>query len=222
MRENIDLTGQRFGRLTVIRKTNLTGKSKWLCQCDCGNTKEILGYNLTSGTHTKSCGCLQKEKTMNPNKYDLNGEYGKCYLYSGEYFIFDLEDYEKIKDITWCAGRKGYISGKFNGHRVFVHRIITNCPKDLVVDHINHNVSDNRKENLRVCTVTQNNFNKRNYKNRQEKTGVYWHRNRWTVYITANKKDYYLGRYKEYEEAVKVREEAERKYFGQYANVATK
>lgn len=56
-----DLTGQRFGKLTVIgigtRKNNAI---VWECQCDCGNVTTVRGSNLTSGL-TKSCGCLRAE-----------------------------------------------------------------------------------------------------------------------------------------------------------------
>lgn len=57
----IDLTGQEFGRLTVIeRAKNKGNKVMWLCQCECGNIIVAQGYNLTSG-HTQSCGCYAKE-----------------------------------------------------------------------------------------------------------------------------------------------------------------
>ena len=56
----IDLTGQRFGRLTVIeRAQNHNQSTAWLCRCDCGNEKVILTSNLKS--NTVSCGCYQKE-----------------------------------------------------------------------------------------------------------------------------------------------------------------
>ncbi len=44
----IDLTGQKFGRLTVIKKVGIDkyGKSIWLCKCDCGNEKEVKSDNL--------------------------------------------------------------------------------------------------------------------------------------------------------------------------------
>ena len=62
----VDLTGQKFGRLTVIERAENKerGRGKqacWLCACECGSTKVISGYNLRSG-RTKSCGCLQIEK----------------------------------------------------------------------------------------------------------------------------------------------------------------
>ena len=217
MRKTIDLTGQKFGRLTVIKKVNQIGKTKWLCQCECGNTKEVYAYNLIGCSCTQSCGCLHKETVSNPNKYDLSGEYGKCYLYSGDYFIFDLEDYDKIKGITWTKGSKDYIGGKYQGHRVLVHRIITDCPKGFVVDHINHNKNDNRKQNLRICTIAQNNLNKSQREGKDSITGVAWIANRWQAYITLNNKDYRLGRFEKYEDAVKARKEAEQKYFGEFA-----
>ncbi len=61
----IDITGKRFGRLVAIEpsKVKATNKSKkWLCKCDCGNTKEIISSSLRFGK-TTSCGCWKDEKT---------------------------------------------------------------------------------------------------------------------------------------------------------------
>lgn len=56
-----DLTGQKFGRWTVIeRAANRKGNTAWKCVCDCGTIRTVLGYNLTSG-HSKSCGCIRDE-----------------------------------------------------------------------------------------------------------------------------------------------------------------
>jgi hypothetical protein len=54
-----DLTGQKFGRLTVLElaRKSASGKTRWLCECECGNTNIVQTGNLNSG-HTKSCGCL--------------------------------------------------------------------------------------------------------------------------------------------------------------------
>lgn len=61
----IDLTGQRFGRLTVIERAHNTkdGRPKWNCLCDCGNLTVVRGKELRSGG-TSSCGCLRVEKTV--------------------------------------------------------------------------------------------------------------------------------------------------------------
>lgn len=59
--QKLDLIGQRFGRLTVIKAAESTprGKSRWVCRCDCGKECTVLGLNLRRG-HTASCGCLRE------------------------------------------------------------------------------------------------------------------------------------------------------------------
>ncbi|MCL2285760.1 MAG: hypothetical protein FWC32_05275 [Firmicutes bacterium] len=70
---HIDLTGQKFNKLTVIKRVD--GKDKrratWLCQCECGNYKEVLAQQLKSGM-CKSCGCLLKESAK-ARTLDLTG-----------------------------------------------------------------------------------------------------------------------------------------------------
>lgn len=57
----IDLTGKKYGKLTVIKRTSPIGeKVLWLCKCDCGNELEVYATYLGTGD-TKSCGCLKKE-----------------------------------------------------------------------------------------------------------------------------------------------------------------
>ena len=56
----IDLTGQRFGRLTALKRS---AAPKWLCQCDCGTTVAVNGYSLRHG-RSKSCGCLRRNGRM--------------------------------------------------------------------------------------------------------------------------------------------------------------
>jgi len=59
----VDLTGHRYGRLTVVKRmaSNKHGQTTWLCKCNCGNEVIVLSNNLRSG-NTKSCGCLNKER----------------------------------------------------------------------------------------------------------------------------------------------------------------
>lgn len=61
MSKFIDLTGQKFGKLTVIGLADSTDKKKWICQCECGNKAIIYGTNLRRGL-SKSCGCSKKDK----------------------------------------------------------------------------------------------------------------------------------------------------------------
>lgn len=67
----IDLTGMRFGRLTVLKRSPDTRKRvKWICQCECGNITAVATSQLKSG-HTQSCGCLQKEGAKRMSKEDV-------------------------------------------------------------------------------------------------------------------------------------------------------
>lgn len=77
----IDLIGQKFGRLTVLEKSQT--KRKWICRCDCGNILEAYGYDIKSG-HTKSCGCYRREKlkdlyTTHNHSQCRNGKPHKLY-----------------------------------------------------------------------------------------------------------------------------------------------
>lgn len=60
-----DLTGQRFGRWTVIQRAENKGKhTMWKCRCDCGTERDVSSYCLTHGV-SRSCGCYKKD---NPNR----------------------------------------------------------------------------------------------------------------------------------------------------------
>lgn len=83
MGKAIDLTGQKFGKLTVIKRsgTHITpsGQHKplWLCKCDCGNEVFVTSGDLKNG-HTKSCGCLSKNRQKGFGLIDLTGKrFGK-------------------------------------------------------------------------------------------------------------------------------------------------
>lgn len=64
-----NLTGQKFGRLTVLKRTenSKSGQTRWLCRCDCGEIVKVHRPHLISG-HTKSCGCLNSEKARKRTK----------------------------------------------------------------------------------------------------------------------------------------------------------
>ena len=75
----IDLTGKKFGRLTVVEKLYKKGNEwYWKCQCDCGNFCEVRGVNLRTN-RTKSCGCLKQESDRQPKgnvKNEIGNKYG--------------------------------------------------------------------------------------------------------------------------------------------------
>lgn len=72
MSKLIDLTGLKFGRLTVLKRVpSKTRNARWLCKCDCGGETTVLGTTLRRG-ETKSCGCLKRE--MNREQLTKHGQ----------------------------------------------------------------------------------------------------------------------------------------------------
>ena len=103
---------------------------------------------------------------------------------------------------------------------LYLHRLLTNAVKGEYVDHINHDILDNRINNLRKCTNSQNlqNHTKLASNNTSGVTGVYWikSKNKWRSEIAVNKQKFHLGYYINLQDAIKAREEAEDKYFGEF------
>lgn len=239
-----DLTGQKFGRLTVLGLGEpLISKSskkqnRWKCSCSCGSGKIIqaLAYNLKNG-NTSSCGCLHLENASKVGKktgaingklnkkyntYNLTGDYGIGYTLNGKPFYFDLEDYDKIKDICWYIDSRGYVANKTESGCIYFHRLVMGLDKSdkgLEVDHIYHKTNDNRKSQLRIATSSQNHMNKGLQSNNISGfRGVSFNKrtNKWCAEIHINNQKICLGEYLTLEEAAKVRKEAEEKYFKEY------
>lgn len=75
-RRLIDLAGQRFGRLTVVKEIKKAPGSKerrWLCRCDCGNVTVVRMVSLRTG-NTRSCGCLLGETSARKLVIDMTGQ----------------------------------------------------------------------------------------------------------------------------------------------------
>lgn len=69
-RNVVDLTGQKFGNLTVVRRAgSLEGRAAWLCECVCNRTIIVRGHNLTNGSApTRSCGCARRQPIYQPRR----------------------------------------------------------------------------------------------------------------------------------------------------------
>ncbi len=139
-----------------------------------------------------------------------------------------MSDYDIIKKYHWSEkGDTGYVVTKvWNNNRpssLSLHRLIMQENgfdiNNHDIDHKNHRTYDNRKENLRICEHYQNIVATKTYANNTSgRKGVSWDksRNKWTVSITVNKKTYHIGRYDNFEDAVKAREEAEETYHQEF------
>lgn len=229
----IEMIGKKFGRLLVKREAGKDSKGAYMyeCDCDCGNTHTANGCKLRDGS-IKSCGCLQKEllalrskKTIKWEIIDDNTVKGTTNNLGGIDFYIDYEDFEKCKNICWSAQRSDkshtyYIHGKttYGGQCEYLHRFILGLSNEdnVEVDHKDHNGTNNIKKNLRIATKVQNAMNMSKFNTTKSGYhGVYWKENvnKWAVEIWENKNRRYLGLYSDLNEAIKVRKEAEEKYY---------
>ena len=143
------------------------------------------------------------------NKYILSDEYALLRISKDKCTIFDREDYERVSKHRWhiSGSQNQYVYTHLNGKHTSLQRFLLNCPSDLVVDHINRDTFDNRKENLRICTQKENTHNRR------EGRGIHRFRNKWRADIGIDGKKKHLGTFATYEEALKARKEAEKLYY---------
>lgn len=115
--------------------------------------------------------------------------------------LLDPNDYDTFKDKTLNINSKGYAT---HDRGKQLHRTIMDCPKDKVIDHINQDKLDNRKANLRICTIGENNLNKPlSNRNKVGYTGVHFYKplNKYMAYISKDKKRHHLGYFETAEEA---------------------
>lgn len=220
-----DLTGQKFGKLRVIKRAEnyVSPKgnvcSQWLCECECGNTKVIQRGDLVQGK-VVSCGCYNFYCHKKHNPFEICGDYVTMYTLKGEPFYVDLEDFDKVKDICWSKNKRGYIRGSCNKKIVYLHRLIMDAHPNMSIDHKDHNESNNRKSNLREVTTSQNGMNRQlATNNKTGVTGIFWYDKsaKWRVMIQINNHPIFLGDYNNFEDAVKARKQAEEKYFGEWS-----
>lgn len=200
-----DITGQRFGRLTALRRLNkkIGTSYAWLCRCDCGRLTEVSANALLKGG-TKSCGC-KKTDALRRQTVNITG------LHFGRLTALEPTDERSGGSVVWkcrCdCGKEtmvsynslvsgntkscGCLSKEHESPGTYMHYIDGTCIEML------------ERKGLRSD-------------NTSGYTGVVAYRGRWRAQITFKGKNYNLGTYDRIEDAASVRKEAEGQIFGEF------
>lgn len=222
---------------------------KCQCSCPNRTITYVTGHNLKKKNKpTISCGCFMIEKNREVQKKNNHIEEvdGYCigYTTKGERFIFDKEDKDLVERFCWHIHHKKikHKDGSVNDSQ-YLCSTMTNCSKvdtvkkrgyitlsrllmnvlddnAVVVDHINGDTMDNRKENLRICTQEKNNYNKKisNYSSTKIKGVTYKKQiNKYYARIGYKNNRISLGLFDTLYEAAKAYNEKALELYGEYA-----
>lgn len=162
-------------------------------------------------------------------------------LTHGQYAIVDDDDYEWLSQWKWGCDfqrtkmyvvKNAYLGGGRKNPRrkkIRMHRLILGLQEGEICDHKNGNGLDNRKSNLRKCTILQNNQNRKPMVTKNGKRtlssfkGVSFNKleSKWIAYIRNNGQLVFLGYFTDEREAARAYNEAAKKYFGEFAFLNT-
>jgi hypothetical protein len=143
---------------------------------ECEFCSKTFASRITLNKHLKIC--KKKEKIEDKTKIPLRNKDGNIV----DYALIDEEDFDIVEYTGWCISSGYAFSGKG-----LMHRLILNAEKGQIIDHINHNKLDNRKENLRFVTYSQNSQNMKKKENATSKyKGVCINKKSWVCQIRYN------------------------------------
>ena len=200
----IDLTNQRFGKLKVIERvsTYADRRTRWLCQCDCGNTCIVLSQVLRKGLQ-KSCGCSKKK--------DISGiRYGNLTAIERTDKYIEIPGHSK-KYLWKCVCDCGEIVYRLPEKlRDNVNSACDKCLTERVVKAMNDNAGFIEGTQLNKISST-----KPLKTSKSGVRGVFFNNRtgKWRASLKFQGVSHYLGEYSDMEEAVKARARAEEEYF---------
>lgn len=214
---------KRHGKiLSVERIMKRIPKNSHCNYCDSNKFLQWYKGILTCSKHRNHL--VRHRKIIERTRFDRNEiieleSHCKMFLYDAKgnkvgYALFDKDDLNKIKKHRWSFDKDGYVVTRIKGKRVLLHRLILNYSGNDDVDHKNQVRYDNRKFNIRVATRSQN-LQNRNSKGVSIDKRVKFKKFR--AYITVDKRRIELGRFYTEEEAIKIRQEAVKRHFGEFA-----
>ena len=193
------------------------------CRCKKNGGCKIYGVYYCNPCYQRiyHYGSPVPRKRKSTNTFTVVGENLVITLKNGIKYYADAEDKELLEKYSWCRAATGYAVANINYKVTKMHRYIMGITEpNILVDHKNRNIYDNRKENLRICTRAENCRNKSVSKNcRTGYLGIrFTKEGRYNVRITKNRKEINIGNYKTLDEAIKAREDAEDIYHKEFGS----
>ncbi len=157
----------------------------------------------------------------------LDTSYRLIPLTQGQNAIVDDTDFVWLSQWNWCAHwspetNSFYAMRGESNRAIYMHRFILNCHSKTWGDHKNHDTLDNRRENLRNASPTQNHANRRIYSTSTSGfKGVSWNKNarKWMAYIKIEKRRKYLGLFTSANEAARAYDAEAKDLFGEFAHL---
>lgn len=211
------LVGQRFGKWTVVEFLGwINQKATFKCRCDCGNENAITHNNLIRGV-TKSCGkCEQPWIEQEEDHY-------RYHCVGGDSFVFSPCDLELAQTGRWSVSTNGYaVRDDFGSEGQHFAREALKAASDEYVDHISMVTRDERRENLRICSWSENNCNKTLQSNNQSGfKGVSFHKasGKYMASLWKDGQHHYGGLHETKEAAAHAYDELARLYHGDFARL---
>lgn len=200
-----DLTGKTFGQLTALRrvpKKTKNGGAVWLCRCFCGNTCEVLASLLVNGRKTH-CGCLTE---THYHFSDITGQ-----TFNRLTALYPIPKRTEKGGMVWhCRCECGNEVDVSYNELMFTARQSCGCQKKEHDEHLPElvtRVAGTSMDHLRSEKVPSTNTT--------GAKGVYLIRGKYVAKIVFQKKQYYLGNFDSFEQAVQARKEGEELFFGQ-------
>lgn len=135
MNSQLNETGNRYGRLIVLKRAenDRHGNNRWLCRCDCGTLRIVVGYNLRNG-NTRSCGCLRREAGTNSRTHGMTG----TRIYKSWDMMIQRCTNPRCKDYYNYGGRGIQVCPRWRYSFENFLKDMGDMPEGLILDRINN------------------------------------------------------------------------------------